>query len=269
MVPLENNKKIRKISHIHKENPQGVPQSTLLSGSLTVEAALVFPLFLFGMVTILFFFRVLQVNQMTQEALIRTGSFLSLEAKEEASVLKAVGYFQKELWKEDIEDSYLVGGRAGIGWSGTHLDGDYVDLKIHYQCRLPVHIFGVGNIPIIQRVRMKKWTGYHGQAEEGESSQEQIVYITPKGTVYHLSEDCTHLRLSTKIMEKEKAVSSGYTPCHLCGKENGLPSSYYYVTEEGRRYHTRLSCSGLKRTVYVVRISEAGGRRVCGRCGGT
>lgn len=273
-MPLEKNKKI---SLIHKENKnndkvqtdtslQEVPQSILLSGSLTVEAALVFPLFLFALVTILFFFRVLQINKLTWDALAATGSRMSLElGAEEDSLLKASLYFHKELLKENLPDTFLVGGRAGIGWSGTRLDGEYVDLCIRYKCRLPVSLFGVGNIPISQRVRMKKWTGSSGNW--GEQANEQVVYITPNGSVYHLTKDCSHLRLSTKIMEKEAVKASGYTACLLCGMEQGL-YSFYYVTDEGRKYHTRLSCSGLKRTIYVVRLSEAGDRAVCSRCGG-
>lgn len=274
MVPLDKN---IKISFIHKDNKnkvlengieQGVPQSTLSKASLTVEAALVFPLFLLVMVIILFFFRVLQVTHITQGALSATGSWLILNAREdEEPVWKAVGYFQKELVGESFPDHYLMGGRAGIGFDGTSLDGEYVDLKIRYQCRLPVSLFGLRAIPIVQRVRMKKWTGYHKDAGEEGSTEEAIVYITPEGQVYHTAMDCTHLRLSTRIMGRRDSIAAGYTACQICGKEQGM-YAYYYVTEEGKRYHTRLTCSGLKRTVYMVRISEAEGRSACSRCGG-
>ena len=69
------------------------------------------------------------------------------------------------------------------------------------------------------------------------------------------------------IVTVNEALAEGYTACRLCGGEPGL-FSYYYVTEEGERYHTSLSCSGLKRTVYLVRLSEAEGRTACSRCGG-
>ena len=290
-MPLEKN---RKNSLIHKENQniekvpyttttnQEVPQSALpfaglvvevsrsadTAASLTVEAALVFPLFLFVLVTVLSFFRVLQVTHLTSQALAQTGSQLSLTAsQEEEAVVKAVGHFQKELLKEDFTDSFLVGGRLGIGFDGTSLEGEYVDVRIQYRVKLPVSLFGVGQIPIAQRVHMKKWTGYHREGDTLENTEERLIYITPDGEVYHTTMECTYLRLSTQRMGRTEALTAGYTACLLCGEEPGL-YSYCYVTEEGRRYHTSLSCSGLKRTVYLVRISEAEGRAACSRCGG-
>ena len=196
-MPLEN---IRKNSLIHKEflykindkkptdtSSQEVPSSTLLSASMTVEAALAFPFFLFTLIGILFFFRVLQVTQITAGALAAAGSQMSLEAREEESMVKAMGYFYKELLKEDCPFSYVLGGKAGFGWIGTELDGEYVDLKLQYQCKLPVRLFGMGNIPITQHMRVKKWTGYRKGA--GSGLEESWVYITPTGTVYHMTRE--------------------------------------------------------------------------------
>ena len=281
-VPLEKNKKT---TLHHKEEDwnentisprQGVPQSLLLSGnvalskgaagSLTVEAALVFPLFLFAMLAVLFFFRVLQVSQMTEGALAAAGSFVSLEAEtEDEPLLLAVGYFQKELLKKDFPDDVLPGGRLGISWSESDLSGEYVDLRIYYQCKLPFRMFGLGNIPVSQRVYMKKWTGYPGDGDDEETKR--FVYITPAGEVYHVTRECSHLKLSTKLMECGAAKSAGYTSCMICGH---IPGTYthYYVTEDGMRYHTIMDCRGLKRTIYTIPFSQVGDRRACSRCGG-
>ncbi len=291
-MPLEKNKKT---TLHHKEEDwnentisprQGVPQSLLsfenavtdnavtdnaamkkgASGSLTVEAALVFPLFLFALTAVLFFFRVLQVSQMTEGALAAAGSFVSLEAEtEDEPLLLAVGYFQKELLKKDFPDDVLLGGRLGIGWSESELSGEYVDLRIYYQCKLPFRMFGLGNIPISQRVYMKKWTGYPGDGDDEET--ERFVYITPSGEVYHVTRECSYLKLSTKMMACEAAKSAGYTACMICGQMPGT-YTYYYVTEDGMRYHTTIDCRSLKRTIYTIPFSEVGDRRACSRCGG-
>ncbi len=233
-------------------------------GSLTVEASLAFPIFLFALVGVLFLFRVLQVTQLTQGALAYTGCRISLDAREEESIAKAMGYFYKELVKEKCPFSYVTGGMAGFRWSGTDLDGEYVNLQIQYRCRLPVRFFGIGTIPVSQHVKVKKWTGYQKDKESG--TEELWVYITPNGTVYHSTQECTHLRLSIKTMGKQQAVAAGYDACLICGNDTGL-YNYYYVTEEGDRYHTRLSCSGLKRTIQMIRFSDVGSRTPCSRCG--
>lgn len=271
-MPLEKNR-IKTLTH--KENrkdgkipkgtsSQGVPQDAFLPASLTVEAALVFPLFLFAMIGILFFFRVLQVTQITSGALAETGSQLALEAgASEASIGRGILYFQKELAEADCPTEYIIGGKAGISWQGSTLEGEYIDLQIYYNCKLPISLFQVKSIPVAQRVYTKKWTGY--PQSSGANESDVWVYITPNGTVYHLKRECTHLRLSIRTMEKEASVEV-FEPCMLCGERESL-YPYYYVTDEGDRYHTMLNCSGLKRTIYMKKLSEVGNRTLCQRCG--
>ncbi len=245
---------------------QEVLQSTSIPASLTVEAALVFPIVLFVLCGMLFFFRVLQIGHMTYGALAVSGSSLSLELEtEDEGIGRAMGYFFHELTKENFPFQHIVNGKLGFRWTKTQLSGDYVDLWIHYDCKMPFRLLGLRNISITQRVRMKKWTGY--QSGTGDGTREQWVYLAENGSVYHLTRECTHLRLSIHTMGKNAAVHAGYTSCNLCGSKNS-ENVFYYVTDEGERYHTKLDCSGLKRTVYMIRLSQINGRGACSRCGG-
>lgn len=57
---------------------------------------------------------------------------------------------------------------------------------------------------------------------------------------------------------------------HLCERCGWMPGNdgNCYVTDYGDRYHTSLSCSGLKRKVYTVPLSEVKGKGACSKCGG-
>ena len=96
------------------------------------------------------------------------------------------------------------------------------------------------------------------------------VYVTETGLVYHRDYHCTHLELSIHMVlqsEIESLRNEGggkYHPCQHCMKGAG---GGVYITDTGDRYHSSLSCSGLKRTIYAVPLSEVAGKGACSRCG--
>lgn len=54
----------------------------------------------------------------------------------------------------------------------------------------------------------------------GDTSQERIVYITPKGEVYHSTDTCSSLSRSKVInsLTLSEAISMNRRPCKLCEK---------------------------------------------------
>lgn len=85
----------------------------------------------------------------------------------------------------------------------------------------------------------------------------------------HLSKNCSYLKLSIQGVDKDivgelrNKDGSIYYACDDCGNRD---SSRVFVTDYGNRYHTTLQCSGLKRTIYLVPISQAQGRTPCSKC---
>ena len=118
----------------------------------------------------------------------------------------------------------------------------------------------------------RAWTGRSGEYAGGAPSEaEQYVYVAENGTVYHTSSCCTHINLSisktdiSSVGSMRNENGGKYTECEKCG-DNTEAGTDVYITSYGDRYHSDLSCSGLKRSVRMVEISRVNGLQECERC---
>ena len=240
------------------------------SGSFTVEAAFVLPLFLFAALVVLGIFPVLllqiQVNHGLQYA-ARLTAVSYQDQTEEGNILSmAEGQllFRRYLREHGCEDSVLSGGVSGISLLHSDFSGDYVYLVADYEAELPISFWGIDTLPVEQCVRMKKWTGADPETSAGEDG---YVYITPSGSAYHSTAECPYLKLSI-----QSVPTSGVS--QMRNKDGGIyyPCSCYqgqsrvYITDYGTQYHGDLKCSGLKRTIYRVPKEQAEDRHACARC---
>jgi len=174
--------------------------------------------------------------------------------------------------KAYLDHSMIDGGSNGvhIAYRETEDGQDAVDVLLSYRVRPIVDILGFAGFSMGNRCRMKAWTGYRTEEEKlSDGMEEEMVYITQNGRVYHKSRNCSYLSLSIRAVDRESlgVLRNGdggkYYPCKICGKGLG---GQVFLTDEGNRYHSSLMCSGLKRTIYVVSISQVGGRGACSRC---
>lgn len=283
-----------KIKTPERKNPRKrALQFSLFQASMTVEACAALPLFLFAVFFVLFFLEVIRIQ-------MEVGSELHQIAKE----ISAYGYFygraenvdiisdnfgtdlltnvlsdvyvskelKSTLEEEDNEVTYIKNGEDGIGfYLSSYMEDDIINIVATYQIEIPFSYFIKKPISVMQKARVRAWTGYDGEHDTIEG--EQMVYITPNGSVYHLDPDCSYLSPSTKTVAASEIDSmrnlSGakYYPCEICGV-SAIQNGTVYITEYGNRYHTSLECSGLKRNILVVPISQAGGRKACSKCGG-
>lgn len=201
----------------------------LKKGSLTVEAALIIPFFL---TLLLAFFSLFLQYTLAAE--------LKVQAAAEAKKLGVVRSFMDG---EEGEDLTI-----------------YKTQKAEQLWQIPF----IGNRYVTEKAVCRAWIGFTELEIE-----ETYVYITPEGSVYHLFRDCTHLDLSIQQVSYEKALISKneygevYGKCKLCREPCGM---LVYITKEGNCYHSERSCSGLKRTVRQVAMSQVQGRSCCIRC---
>lgn len=244
---------------------------TCLKGSYTLEAAIVLPLFTVFMVTILMFFRIMQVETQVQEALIYAGRMTAVECstidKKAVNIVTAEGLFRKEAKKYSGIGKYVQGGAIGITLSKSKVDGNYIELSAQYKVKFPVALIKVDGIKIVQRSINRKWTGKSIKGDD----LDPYVYYTDTGTVYHLSSSCKYLDLSINAIKygeiKGIRNKSGhkYYACS-CAAAKITSNSTVYVTDYGTKYHSKLNCSSLKRTVHMERLSKVKNLKLCSKC---
>lgn len=266
-----NNKKLP-LQSIYSLIPGRTSVSASKKGSITVEAAMAVPVFFLAVVSLLYLMEIMAVRTSVRAGLQYAGKQVAVEAYAtrtilpsgiEDDVVSAIG-------AERLERSIVVGGSKGIRcseskmWPGTGVG----ELVAVYQVKLPVPMFAIRPVEYRETMKIKAWTGYEKTGFGAED--EEIVYITETGLVYHKDYHCTHLELSIRAVvsseiETLRNESGGkYYPCEQCAKSD---SRCVYITETGNRYHSSLACSGLKRTIYAVPLSEAVGKGACSRCG--
>ncbi len=277
--------------------------------SLTVEAALVMPLFLFALLTFIYFIQIFTLQEFIQSTITKMGLNMAKTAyvyedfagMEEAlnfdetilgtkieiglgdfaksivdqTVLKL--YAKQYLNIDRINHSCIRDGFEGISFQDSKIlkEEDAIDIVVRYQVILPIKLFSFEDMEMLQRVRVRAWTGYEVAATyslDEEVGEVTMVYITETGSVYHKSATCSHIRLSVSAIDglptTQRNENGGkYYPCEKCCEGKLNPYGTYYITSDGTRYHTKRDCSKIKRNVKEIPLSEVGNRPACKRCG--
>lgn len=261
-----------------------------VAGSLTVEASLVFPIFFYAVMSICCFFGYMEVKGAVKAEMIELardisayGDIVSLVDSLEISVTEAeelavskmpfidelsLGPIFRERLKDDPRiTNYIKGGIKGISLSGSDIitNKDTIKIVCEYELKAPTSLFGLGGIPVRQEIEYRYFSGYKVKSllyseDESDEDDSETVYITENGTVYHVSLSCPSLKItpsevsSKDVSDKRNRSGGRYYPCEKCAK-GAIPDTLY-ITSEGDRYHYRLDCAGLKRTVTEISIDE-------------
>lgn len=258
--------------------------------SITVEAAFALPLFLFFMLHVMSAITMIETQSRLGAALHQTGNRMAFagyvyektagDAIPDgiASVALTEGYARNRIvsyaGKDYLEHSAIKNGAAGIFFTGTSIMGkkDIIEICLSYEIEPLFSVMSFDGFFVKQRYYGRAWTGYC--VEDGISDMTQtdpMVYVTKTGTVYHTNRNCTYLNPSIEsiaaeeITERRNQSGAKYYSCELCGGKE--KSGVVYITEYGSSYHCDITCSGLKRTIYTIPLSQVGGRGRCSKCG--
>lgn len=269
------------------------------NAGMTVEAAVVLPLFLFFFLNICSAIEIIRLHGNLELALWDAGNRLTiyghaLTDNQEANrgddtagaeileslagVALSYGYVRNQLinfaGEEYLNNAPLTNGAAGLQFlESTVRDKDYLEIIVTYgvsswNTLVPFRSFRMAN-----RYYGHIWNGYclPGEKDNAETRLE-TVYITKYGTIYHEKKECSYINLSISQVSLETAIVSEnkwgerYEACGLCAREE--PRKVVFITESGGCYHYSEGCSGLKRIITSVtrREAEEKGYGACRRC---
>ena len=246
-----------------------------MKGSLTVEAALVLPLFLSALLLLSGLFGLLETYEQIDMALCQTARQLGAYSRSSDGIhlLEAYQIFETELAAADPDTGDITGGRAGIILTLSEEDGGWFTLNTYYNIRLPGFLLAKKGILLTDGISFRCFTGLdRSGGGDGDGDGSQQVYLAETGTVYHTHADCTYLKLSIKTVSMAQLAilrnnyGSRYKACELCASH--ASGDTIYITSMGDAWHTDINCSGLKRSFESISLSEAEeeGLHECSRC---
>lgn len=274
--------RIKALSLINSRKRVSFSSSFSLRGGMVLEGCLVLPVFLFFMVTLLYSLEVVRFQGDVWEAMHQAGSKSCFYAyKAEYGNKNSVTFsdyliteeIKKYLEKQTLPYLCVEGGSKGITITKEENCQGRGNLKINviYAVKPFIRWLPIGEITVRDKYFGHKWVGYTKDGIGEESQEKEIyVYITQTGSKYHFSEECTYLKVKISAVKGEEIESlrngSGekYYPCEKC---KSMDKGLVYLTEWGNKYHGEADCAALKRTVYLVPLSQVGKRTACGKCG--
>lgn len=285
----KKNKMTKYFSLIQKETPHHAPlqikskRNSLYKGSFTIEASIILPLFMAFMMFMLYFMRIVMVEEGVQQALnksvreVAAATTSYTEHKGAVATTSAIAKTHIHLKDDPFIDKFVTLGNWAIVYTDNDYEDNYVTIIANYNIGFPINFFGRINTHVTQSARSRMWVGDDPNEDVQPSANEEedsdYVYVCETGVVYHDSRECAYLELSIRMVPGNTLSSERnkdgkkYYPCSKC-KPGNVGSGNYYVTDYGTVYHNSLSCSGLKRTVSVVKKEEAiaSGKGGCSKC---
>lgn len=254
-------------------NRRALPLSSFLPASLTLEAALCLPLFLFFTAALIYPIGWLDSQRKIQTAVERTCEELSLadhreklegiEVSEPAIALTLrgiAGVYRKE----------ALAAKAEMPDSGGSLC-----LSLSWREKIPYFTFLTRGVELRAFSRRRSWSGIDGKlrTERGPGTPDDgdYVYVGASMGRYHLYRDCHYLsnRFETvpaSAIEKARNASGKiYRPCFRCVR-SGTAVVEFYVTLEGEHYHSERTCSAMAAYVRKVPKREVEHLGLCSYC---
>jgi hypothetical protein len=288
------NRQLHKNSRSSPQNKYAVHSTSEVPnrGSASLEAVCVFPIMLFAFLAFYMMGQMYIMENQIYQAARNTADYLaeyaylteyvqndtgqelsSQELMNDGVGLQLLGLglanakLQDYLGENTRIESYVKGGRTGIRLSSEQLldEEGFIHFKVVYRIQIPVPLIRSFSSELRIEICQKAYTGYLPSNEDIEA-EDVYVYVAEYGSVYHTTRKCSYLVRTIQPVTKNVLVQNykNLQPCAYCGEHE---ATVYYVTEYGESYHTSMTCTGLKRTIHRVPLSEISDMGACSKCG--
>ena len=241
------------------------------SASLTMEAALVFPVFFFTIyllwqLFLLLLFQIEVCHKITETAM-KYAHLGYAERKAEEKEIDISWLYQPILWTalpgvDQVEGLWLL--------CIPEEDGA-IQVKVGYQFLCEAVFFQKFSLPVQQSFRFYPYIGKTDEDLFVTEEAKDVVYVTEYGTVYHESRACGYLNVvvrpvtAARVTQERNSSGRRYSLCERCDDETATGT--VYISAGGERYHLVANCPALKRTITEKSREEVAGMPACHKCG--
>lgn len=242
------------------------------SASLTVEAAVIVPMFFFVIflvwqIFLLLLFQ-LKIGEQVTETVLEYSYLGYVEQKGEQEDVDISWIYEVLLWEKFPEYKNITS--KWISCKSKEDGTIFIEIKYDFLCETV--FFPTFSLPIVQTFQFYPYFGEQDTDTLKEVTEEkkEIVYMTEYGSVYHVSKACAYLNvkvesiLVSNLTEKRNIDGQRYTECSKCIQE--LQKEQVYISVGGTKYHSSLQCPAIKRTIIEKTKEEIEGVSVCHKC---
>ena len=236
-----------------------------LRASLTVEAALVLPLFLFVLLLLALPFRMMTAERQVQ----RAAALAALQDEASAQYTASLGEQALKTARELVSDPNVSALSAER--SSFLSDGETVSVVLDYRYQIPVPLFRLPPLSCSCTATRRAWIGETDPENRlSETAADELVYIGKNSTRYHKSAHCHYLSnalsaLSVEAAKNARNAGGGrYHACPVCAR--AVTAGTVYIMPSGSAYHRDPACRAIRAYVRAVRLSEVRSLGPCSYC---
>lgn len=244
-------------------------------GSYLVEAAIILPIFILGLIAII---SVIPAISKSERVVYQTCDEMRLECIKSVYIKNPVALPARAMFRCRESDKSIKNFFAYstvYRGNSAHMD-EMINLKWKTNVVQPTLAGMFDNISLKGKVLGRSFAGYertHNPTDRSEfedNHESRPVYVFPnEGSKYH-GANCRVLKSAAEVNVLTPSFKKKHKPCKLCKARNIPLSEYVYTFNNGDvRYH-RASCNLVKRRYIKIDISiaEKRGFEPCKICGG-